>query len=55
MHRADALARGAFERLYSDRQIVLLNLDRIYQNGGGAHCATHFVADSALEISEMIG
>ncbi|MGD9965853.1 MAG: agmatine/peptidylarginine deiminase [Hyphomonadaceae bacterium] len=38
--RADRLARAAFERLYPDRQIVMLNLDRIYENGGGAHCVT---------------
>jgi agmatine deiminase len=38
--RADARARGAFERLYPDRQIVMLNLDRIYENGGGVHCVT---------------
>lgn len=38
--RADGLARTAFERLYPDRRIVMLNLDRIYENGGGAHCVT---------------
>lgn len=38
--RADARARGAFERLCPDRQIIMLNLDRIYENGGGAHCVT---------------
>lgn len=38
--RADGLARAAFERLYPGRQIVMLNLDRIYENGGGAHCVT---------------
>lgn len=38
--RADGLARAAFERLYPDRRIVTLNLDRIYENGGGAHCVT---------------
>jgi agmatine deiminase len=38
--RTDGLARAAFERLYPDRQIVMLNLDRIYENGGGAHCVT---------------
>lgn len=38
--RADALARDAFERLYPDREVVMLNLDRIYENGGGAHCVT---------------
>lgn len=38
--RADRLARLAFERLYPGRQIVMLNLDRIYENGGGAHCVT---------------
>lgn len=38
--RADGLARATFERLYPDRQIVMLNLDRIYENGGGVHCVT---------------
>lgn len=38
--RADGLARAAFERLYPGRQIVTLNLDRIYENGGGVHCVT---------------
>jgi agmatine deiminase len=38
--RADRLARAAFERLYPGRQIVMMNLDRIYENGGGAHCVT---------------
>lgn len=38
--RADRLARAAFERLYPDRHIVTLNLDRIYENGGGVHCVT---------------
>ncbi len=38
--RADGLARAAFERLYPDRRIVTLNLDRIYENGGGGHCVT---------------
>jgi len=38
--RADRLARATFERLYPGRQIVMLNLDRIYENGGGAHCVT---------------
>jgi len=38
--RADRLARAAFERLYPERRVVTLNLDRIYENGGGAHCVT---------------
>jgi len=38
--RADRSARAALERLYPDRQIVMMNLDRIYENGGGAHCVT---------------
>lgn len=38
--RADARARTAFERLYPGRRIVMLDLDRIYENGGGAHCVT---------------
>jgi agmatine deiminase len=38
--RADRLARTALEQLYPDRRIVMLDLDRIYENGGGAHCVT---------------
>lgn len=38
--RADRRARDALERLYPDRRIVMLDLDRIYENGGGAHCVT---------------
>ena len=38
--RADELARAAFERLFPGRRIVTLNLDRIYENGGGIHCVT---------------
>ena len=37
---ADGLARATFERLYPDRRVVTLNLDRIYENGGGVHCVT---------------
>lgn len=38
--RADALAVAMFERLFPDRRIVALNVDRIYENGGGIHCVT---------------
>ena len=37
---ADARAREVFQRLYPDREIVMLNVDRIYENGGGIHCVT---------------
>ncbi|MEZ5892249.1 MAG: agmatine deiminase family protein [Parvularculaceae bacterium] len=37
---ADAHALTTFERLFPDRKIVALDLDRIYENGGGAHCVT---------------
>jgi len=36
----DALAEETLARLYPDRRIVMLNMDRIYENGGGIHCVT---------------
>ena len=39
--RADDFARHTLERLYPDRQVILLNIDRIGEVGGGIHCATH--------------
>lgn len=38
--KADALAKEALERLHPDRRIVQLDMDRIYENGGGIHCVT---------------
>ncbi len=38
--RADAKAKTTFERLFPGRRIVMLNVDRIYENGGGIHCVT---------------
>jgi agmatine deiminase len=37
---ADDAARSMFERLFPDRRIVELELDPIYENGGGIHCVT---------------
>jgi agmatine deiminase len=38
--RADAHAIEALTRLYPNRRIVVLEVDRIYENGGGIHCVT---------------
>ena len=38
--KADALARETLGRLHPDRRIVELDMDRIYENGGGIHCVT---------------
>ncbi len=38
--RGDAKAVEAFQALYPDREVVALNVDRIYENGGGIHCVT---------------
>jgi agmatine deiminase len=38
--RADRSAFATLQRLFPDRQVVALDLDRIYENGGGAHCVT---------------
>jgi agmatine deiminase len=37
---ADARAQQTFSRLFPDRRIVPLEVDRIYENGGGIHCVT---------------
>ncbi len=37
---ADAQAHAALQQLYPDRKIITLNVDRIYENGGGIHCVT---------------
>lgn len=37
---ADARAKATFETLFPDRKIVMPNVDRIYENGGGIHCVT---------------
>jgi agmatine deiminase len=37
---ADASAHEQLGRLYPDRKIVVLEVDRIYENGGGIHCVT---------------
>ncbi|MEM7171368.1 MAG: agmatine deiminase family protein [Pseudomonadota bacterium] len=36
----DAFAQETFAKLFADREIVALNVDRIYENGGGMHCVT---------------
>ena len=38
--KADALARETLGRLHPDRRAVELDMDRIYENGGGIHCVT---------------
>ena len=37
---ADARAAEILGRLYPNRRIVTLEVDRIYENGGGIHCVT---------------
>jgi agmatine deiminase len=37
---ADALASETLGRLHPGRRIVELDMDRIYENGGGIHCVT---------------
>lgn len=38
--RADAAAKAALTRLYPDRAIEQLNIDRLGTGGGGIHCVT---------------
>ncbi len=38
--KADAGAQEPLARLYPDRKVVALEVDRIYENGGGIHCVT---------------
>lgn len=38
--KADALAADVLGRLHPGRRIVQLDVDRIYENGGGIHCVT---------------
>lgn len=38
--KADALAADVLGRLHPGRRIVQLEMDRIYENGGGIHCVT---------------
>lgn len=37
---ADARAIETLGKLFPDREVVSLNVDRIYENGGGIHCVT---------------
>ena len=37
---ADDFAQRALAELFPDREVVALNVDRIYENGGGIHCVT---------------
>ena len=39
-NKADAFAKETLGRLHPDRRIVQLDMDRIYENGGGIHCVT---------------
>ena len=39
--KADQRAIGLFETLFPDRAIIALNVDRIYESGGGIHCVTN--------------
>lgn len=39
-HRADTLAVDVLGRLHPGRRVVQLDVDRIYENGGGIHCVT---------------
>lgn len=39
-HKADARAADVLGRLHPGRRIVELEVDRIYENGGGIHCVT---------------
>jgi agmatine deiminase len=38
--RADANAAAVLRECYPGRDIVQLNVDHIYENGGGIHCVT---------------
>jgi agmatine deiminase len=38
--RADARAVDTLTRLFTGRRVVSLEVDRIYENGGGIHCVT---------------
>lgn len=38
--KADALAMDVLGRLHPGRRIIQLDVDRIYENGGGIHCVT---------------
>ncbi|MSQ98546.1 MAG: agmatine deiminase family protein [Xanthomonadales bacterium] len=38
--KADAHALATLTRLFPDRTVVSLEVDRIYENGGGIHCVT---------------
>jgi agmatine deiminase len=39
-HDADGAAKEVLESLYPAREIVMLDIDAIGENGGGIHCAT---------------
>lgn len=38
--KADVFALETLGRLHPDRRVVQLDMDRIYENGGGIHCVT---------------
>lgn len=37
---ADTRAQQTLARLFPDRKVIALDMDRIYENGGGIHCVT---------------
>lgn len=39
-HEADEIARKNLNRIFPDREIVMLNVDALGEVGGGIHCAT---------------
>lgn len=39
--QADTTASKIIAELYPKREIVQLNVDNIYENGGGIHCVTN--------------
>jgi agmatine deiminase len=48
---ADARAVANFRRLFPERRVVSLEVDRIYENGGGIHCVTQQEPDGVRKTS----
>ncbi|MEL6476968.1 MAG: agmatine deiminase family protein [Pseudomonadota bacterium] len=38
--RADACAEATLAALFPGREVIMLDLNRIYENSGGIHCIT---------------